>query len=126
MIMAVIALMVVVWIGAAGVTDQLIRGPCQLEIQEVTFSGTSNTSSNTIVLTVQHQLGSYEDTVTKYKLGLSGTVHDIPEVHMAEGANATITCPTGADGEAWISGITYDIFIITLTGKQFPYRATAP
>ena len=97
----------------------------QLEIQGATFSGASGAANNTITMTVQNT-GTANLTVDKYKLGVSGTQHDITDVTVPEGASKTVTCTTGADGEAWTDGTTYDIYMITSTGKQFPYRATAP
>jgi len=96
----------------------------QLEIQGATFSGTSGAANNTIVLAAQNT-GTADLTVNKYKLGVSGTQHVITDVVIAQGASTTVTCTTGADSEAWTTGTTYDIYLITSTGKQFPYRATA-
>jgi len=97
----------------------------QLEIQGVSFSGASGAASNTIIATVQNT-GTSDLTVDKYKLGVSGTQRDITDVSVTQGNSASVTCTTGADGEAWVAGTTYDIYLITSTGKQFPYRATAP
>jgi hypothetical protein len=97
----------------------------QLDIQGATFSGTSNSSTNTIVLTVKNS-GTSDVTVDKYKLGLQGTAYDITNVIVAQGNTASVTCTTGTHGAEWISGTTYDIYVITATGEQFMYRATAP
>jgi len=97
----------------------------QLEIQGCTFKGTSGAGNNTIVLTVQNT-GTVDLTVDAYKLGVSGTAHDITDVPITQGTTTSVTLTTGADGEAWTSGTTYDIYLIISTGKQFPYRATAP
>lgn len=117
-----VSIAVAAWMGALTFTFMATE---QLEIQGATFSGTSGSSNNTIVVTVQNT-GTADLTVDKYKLGAGGTVHDITDVSVAQGATATVTLTTGADGEAWTSGTTYDIYLITSTGKQFPYRATAP
>jgi hypothetical protein len=97
----------------------------QLEIQGCTFKGTSGAGDNTIVLTVRNT-GTVDSTVDKYKLGGGGTAHDITDVSIAQGVTTSVTLTTGADGEAWTSGTTYDIYLITATGMQFLYRATAP
>jgi len=97
----------------------------QLDIQGATFGGTSGDALNTITLSVQNT-GTADLTVDKYKLGVGGTQHDIPDVVVPQGATASVTLTTGADGQPWSSGTTYDIYVITSTGKQFPYRATAP
>jgi hypothetical protein len=95
----------------------------QLVIQGATFSGSSGNANNTIILTVENT-GTADLTVNRYKLGVSGTQHVITDVVIAQGNSTTVTCTTGADGEAWTSGTTYDIYLITSTGKQFPCRAT--
>jgi hypothetical protein len=97
----------------------------QLDVQGATFGGTSGDALNTITLSVQNT-GTADLTVDKYKLGVGGTQHDIPDVVVPQGATASVTLTTGADGQPWSSGTTYDIYVITSTGKQFPYRATAP
>jgi len=97
----------------------------QLDVQGAAFNGASGNTTNTIVLTVKNS-GSADLTIDEYKLGVGGTQHDITDVSVAQGASGSVTCTTGADGEAWTSGTTYDIYLITSTGKQFPYRATAP
>jgi flagellin-like protein len=117
-----VSIAVAAWMGALTFTFMQTE---QLDIQGATFSGTSGNSTNTIVLTVKNS-GTSDVTVDKYKLGLQGTAHDINNVLIAQGATPTVTCTTGADGEAWTSGTTYDIYIITTTGEQFMYRATAP
>jgi len=100
-------------------------GTEQLEIRGCTFQGSTGDAANTIVLTVQNT-GTADLTVDAYKLGVGGTSYDITDVVVDQGDSTTVTCTTGADGEAWTSGTTYDIYLITSTGKQFPYRATAP
>jgi hypothetical protein len=106
-------------------TNFTFRPTEQLEIQGCTFSGTSGDAANTIVLTVQNT-GTADSTIGKYKLGVSGTQHDIADVLITQGATTTVTCTTGADGEPWSAGYTYDIYLITSSGKQYLYRATAP
>jgi flagellin-like protein len=118
-----VSIAVAAWMGA--LTFSFMGGAEQLDVQGATFSGTSDNANNTIVLTVQNT-GTGDLTVNKYKLGVSGTAHTITDVLVAQGASTTVTCTTGADGEAWTSGTTYDVYLITATGKQFPYRATAP
>jgi hypothetical protein len=97
----------------------------QLDIQGATFGGTSGANNNTITLTVQNT-GTSDLTVDRYKLGLQGTAHDITDVPVTQGSSASVICTTGSDGEAWTSGTTYDIYVITATGEQFMYRAIAP
>ena len=117
-----VSIAVAAWMGALTFT---FMGTEQLEIQGASWGGTSGDAANTIVLAVQNT-GTADLTVNKYKLGVGGTAHVITDVDVAQGGTATVTCTTGADGEAWNSGTTYDIYLITATGKQFPYRATAP
>jgi flagellin-like protein len=117
-----VSIAVAAWMGALTFTFMATE---QLDVQGCTFSGTSGDAANTIILTVQNT-GTADLTVDKYKLGVGGTQYDITDVAVAQGATATVTCTTGADGAAWTSGTTYDIYLITASGKQFPYRATAP
>jgi flagellin-like protein len=117
-----VSIAVAAWMGALTFTFMATE---QLDVQGATFSGTSGNANNTIVLAVQNT-GSADLTVDKYKLGVSGTQRDINDVPVTQGDSTTVTCTTGADGEAWTTGTTYDIYLITSTGKQFPYRATSP
>ena len=89
----------------------------QLEIQGATF----NTGNANVTLTVLNP-GTSDSTISKYKVGVDGTVAVLAsEVFIAHGDAATVTVPL-----AWISGVTYDIYLITSNGKQFPYRTRAP
>jgi flagellin-like protein len=117
-----VSIAVAAWMGALTFTFMATE---QLDVQGATFSGTSGDAANTITLSVQNT-GTADLTVDSYKLGVGGTAHTITDVPVAQGATTSVTCTTGADGEAWTSGTTYDIYLITSTGKQFPYRATAP
>ncbi len=119
-----VSIAVAAWMGALTFTFMATE---QLEVQGCTFSGTTGDAANTIILTVQNT-GTADMSVGKYKLSVGGTQYDVlnTPVSVAQGATATITCQTGADGQAWTSGTTYDIYVITTTGKSFPYRATAP
>jgi hypothetical protein len=97
-------------------------GTEQLEVQGATFGGTAGASNNTITLSVQNT-GTADLTIASYKLGVGGTAVNVdPDVEVTQGSTGTVTC---ADTD-WDSGTTYDIYLITSTGKQFPYRATAP
>jgi flagellin-like protein len=117
-----VSIAVAAWMGALTFTFMATE---QLDVQGATFGGTSGDAANTIILSVQNT-GTADLTVDSYKLGVGGTAHTITAVAVDQGATASVTCTTGADGEAWTSGTTYDIYVITTTGKQFPYRATAP
>ncbi len=96
-------------------------GTEQLEIQGATWGGTSGDAANTITVSVQNT-GTMDLTVDKYKLGVGGTAVDITDVPVTQGDTASVVCTN----VGWTSGTTYDIYLITSTGKQFPYRATAP
>ena len=93
----------------------------QLEIQGASWGGTSGAADNTVTLSVQNT-GTADLTVDKYKLGVGGTAVDITDVAVAQGSTASVVCTN----VGWTAGTTYDIYLITSTGKQFPYRATAP
>ncbi len=96
-------------------------GTEQLEIQGASWGGTSGAADNTVTLSVQNT-GTADLTVDKYKLGVSGTAVDIADVAVAQGGTASVVCTN----VGWTAGTTYDIYLITSTGKQFTYRATAP
>jgi flagellin-like protein len=117
-----VSIAVAAWMGALTFTFMATE---QLEIRGATFSGASDAANNTIVLTAQNT-GTADLTVNAYKLSVSGTSHTITDVSVPQGDSTSVTCTSGADGEAWTSGTTYDIYLITSAGKQFPYRATAP
>jgi hypothetical protein len=88
----------------------------QLEIQGAEFI-----AGNNVNITAQNT-GTDDLTISKYKIGVSGTPTNLASsVPIAQGASAEVTVPL-----TWVAGTTYDIYLITSTGKQFPYRATAP
>lgn len=96
----------------------------QLKVQGVTFLDDIDPGSATVPgvrLSVQNT-GTANLTTSRYKIGTNGTPTDLdPEVLIAQGATENVDVPL-----SWSSGSTYDIYLITATGKQFPYRATAP
>ena len=110
-----VSIAVAAWMGALTFTFMATE---QLEIQGCVFV-TGNTN---VTMSVQNT-GSADLTVSKYKIGTSGsaTALGANAKDVAQGASETVTVPL-----AWVSGTTYDIYLITSTGKQFPYRATAP
>jgi len=112
-----VSIAVAAWMGALTFTFMSTE---QLDIQGCTFSGTN--SSNKIVTMSVQNTGTSDLTVNKYKIGVSGTATALtPEVSVPQGETTTVPVPLD-----WSSGTTYDIYVITSTGKQFPYRATAP
>jgi len=114
-----VSIAVAAWMGALTFTFMSTE---QLEVQGASFGGTAGASDNTITLSVQNT-GTADLTVASYKLGVGGTAVNIdPDVEVLQGATASIVCAN----TGWDSGTTYDIYLITSTGKQFPYRATAP
>ena len=113
-----VSIAVAAWMGALTFTFMSTE---QLEVQGASFGGTAGASNNTITLSVQNT-GTADVTVASYKLGVGGTAVDITDVAVAQGATASVVC-ANAD---WDSGTTYDVYLITSSGKQFPYRATAP
>jgi flagellin-like protein len=117
-----VSIAVAAWMGALTFTFMATE---QLDVQGCQFLGDSNSTANTIKLAVQNT-GTADLTVNKYKLGVGGTQHAITAVDVDQGASTYVTCTTGADGEPWTSGTTYDIYVITSGGKQYMYRATAP
>jgi flagellin-like protein len=113
-----VSIAVAAWMGALTFT---FMGTEQLEVQGATFGGAASAANNTITLSVQNT-GTADLTIASYKLGVGGIAVDITDVEVTQGSTASVVC-TDTD---WDSGTTYDIYLITSTGKQFPYRATAP
>ncbi len=113
-----VSIAVAAWMGA--LTFQFTTTE-QLEIQGAQFNGNSSDASNTIVLTVQNT-GTADLTVNKYKMGSGGTLVTITDVVVPQGGQTTVTCTN----IGWSTGTTYDIYLVTSSGKQFMYRATAP
>ncbi len=109
-----VSIAVAAWMGALTFT---FMGTEQLEIQSCVF----NAGNTDVTLTVQNT-GTADLTVKSWKEGNTGTpVALTTEVPVAQGQQTTVTVPL-----AWVSGYTYDIYLITAAGKQFMYRATAP
>jgi len=109
-----VSIAVAAWMGALTFT---FMGTEQIEIQGCTF----NTGNDNVTLSVQNT-GTANVTISKYKIGNAGTVTALSSaVEVAQGDTADVDVPL-----TWSSGTTYDIYLVTSTGKQFPYRATAP
>ena len=108
-----VSIAVAAWMGALTFTFMATE---QLEIQGATFL-----PGNNVNITAQNT-GTSDLTVSKYKIGVSGAPIALgTPVPIAQGASVPVTVPL-----TWVSGTTYDIYLVTSTGKQFPYRATAP
>jgi flagellin-like protein len=109
-----VSIAVAAWMGALTFTFMSTE---QLEVQSCTF----NPGNTNVTMSVQNT-GSADLTISRYKIGTAGSPTDLASpVNVAQGASGSADVPL-----AWTSGTTYDIYLITATGKQFPYRATAP
>ena len=109
-----VSIAVAAWMGALTFT---FTETAQLEILGCTFN---DVTPRTVTLTVQNT-GTTNRTVSKYKIGVRGTPDFLNStVVVPQGATANIIVPLD-----WASGETYDIYLITATGEQFPYRAKA-
>lgn len=64
--------------------------------------------------------GTTDVTINRFKIGNTANFYEITDVHIAQSDMVTVFLPFN-----WSSGIIYDIFLITASGKQFPYRAQA-
>jgi len=110
-----VSIAVAAWMGALTFTFMATE---QLEIQGASFAAGPPKS---ITVNVQNT-GTADLTVSKYKIGTGGTPTDLTSaVPVAQGGTASVSFDYD-----WSSGTTYDIYLITSTGKLFPYRATAP
>jgi len=67
-----------------------------------------------------HNDGTTDATINKFKIGNTANPYEITDVHIAKGDTVNVFLPFN-----WSSGIIYDIFLITASGKQFPYRVKA-
>lgn len=68
-----------------------------------------------------HNDGTTNATISKFRIGNTANPSEITGVHIAQGDTVNVFLPFN-----WSSGITYDVFLITASGNQFPYRAQAP
>ena len=109
-----VSIAVAAWMGALTFTFTKTE---QLEIQGCVFVWTPNKGFN---LTVQNT-GTADLTVDKAKIGISGTQFPITSIAIPYGLTRYIWVPWST----LTSGTTYDIYLITTSGKQFMYRATA-
>lgn len=80
-------------------------------ILDVLFEGESASPNNTIIVKIYNGY-AIDVVVDKYKINVAGTLHDIPDVIVPSKATMNIILSVGADGEPWISGVTYDIYLI--------------
>ena len=106
-----VSIAVAVWMGALTFTFTKTE---QLEVQGCVFT------TGKVTLTVQNT-GTADLTVNKYKIGTTGNPTSLTPVLIAQGLTASVAIPL-----PWNAGTTYDIYIITASGKLFMYRATAP
>ena len=109
-----VSIAVAAWMGALTFTFMDTE---QLEIQTATF----NAGNANVTLTVYNP-GTSDSTINQYRIGDDQTAATLSSpVFIAHGGSATVTVPL-----AWISGVTYDIYLITSNGKLFPFRGRAP
>lgn len=114
-VVVAVSIAVAAWMGALTFT---FTETAQLEILGCTFN---DVTPKTVTLAVQNT-GTANRTVSKYKIGVRGTPDFLNSaVSVPQGATANIIVPVD-----WASGETYDIYLITANGEQFPYRARAP
>ncbi len=118
-----VSIAVAAWMGALTFT---FMGTEQLEIRGCVFDDGPDgdptvTADNYVTLTVQNT-GTADATISHWKDGPSGqSVALTTPVDVEQGASPTVDVPL-----RWSTGTTYDIYLVTSSGKQFPYRATAP
>ncbi|MDH5376354.1 MAG: hypothetical protein OEW95_11180 [Candidatus Bathyarchaeota archaeon] len=110
-----VAIAVAAWLGALTFS---FTETAQLEILGCSFN---NVTPRTVTLAVQNT-GTTNLTINKYKIGVRGTPTFLnPFVKVDQGDTANVIVPLN-----WDTGQTYDVYLITATGEQFPYRARAP
>lgn len=110
-----VAIAVAAWLGALTFS---FTETAQLEILGCSFN---NVTPRTVTLAVQNT-GTTNLTINKYKIGVRGTPTFLnPFISVDRGDTANVILPLD-----WDTGETYDVYLITATGEQFPYRARAP
>lgn len=109
-----VSVAVAVWTGALTFgymeTESLQIQGCRFQSEEV----------RGVHVTVYND-GTTNATINKFKIGNIANPSEITGVPIAQGDTVNVFLPFN-----WSSGITYDIFLITASGNQFPYRALAP
>jgi flagellin-like protein len=115
-----VSIAVAAWMGALTFTFMKTE---PYNIVSVNFGGTTNSSSNTIVLRVQNT-GTASFTVTKDAKvnGVAKTLLNSLEVTIAAGSTQDVTI----SNVQWINGRTYNIEMITAQGTKITYIANAP
>jgi len=110
-----VAIAVAAWMGALTFS---FTETAQLEILGCSFN---DVTPRTVTLAVQNT-GTTNLTINKYKIGVRGTPTFLnSSISLGQGDTANVIVPLN-----WDTGQTYDVYLITATGEQFPYRARAP
>jgi flagellin-like protein len=105
-----VSIAVAAWMGALTFTFMQTE---QVSITNMAFGGTTNTTANTIVLTVKNT-GAGKVTITQATL--NGAVHTDTTfpAELASGATSTVTL----NNVNWISGNTYRVVLQSSTGTN--------
>ena len=112
-----VSIAVAAWMGALTFTFMTTE---ELQVQGCTFDAGP---PKKIKMTVQNT-GTADLTISKFKIGTTTK-------KLEEAGSAPVLVLQGETGTVefeydWSAGYTYDIYLISATGKQFPYRAVAP
>ena len=114
-----IAVTVAISIAVAAWTGALTFGFMTTESLQIQGCIFQSEGIRGINMSVQND-GTTDTNISKFKIGNTAEMHELTDVHVAQGETVNVFLPFN-----WSSGILYDIFLITASGKQFPYRAQA-
>ena len=115
-----IAVTVAISVAVSAWTGALTFGYMETESLQIQGCSFQSEGIRGVNMTV-HNDGTSATTVSRFKIGNTANLTEITDVHLVKGGRAEIFLPFN-----WSSGVKYDIYIITATGKQFPYRVQAP
>jgi len=114
------AVTVAISIAVAAWTGALTFGYMETESLQIQGCAYQSGEIQGINMTVYNDGTTYA-TINRFKIGVNANPQEITAVQIAERDTVEIFLPFN-----WTSGTLYDIFLITATGNQFPYRTQAP
>ena len=114
------AVTVAISIAVAAWSGALTFGYMETESLQIQGCAYQSGESQGVNMTVYNDGTTYA-TINRFKIGVNANHQEITAVHVAKRDMVEIFLPFN-----WTSGTLYDIFLMTATGKQFPYRSQAP
>jgi len=115
-----VAVTIAISVAVAAWTGALTFGYMETESLQIQGCRFQSEGDRGVYVTA-HNDGTTDATINRFKIGNTANACEIAEVPIAQGGTVSIFLPFN-----WSSGIIYDIFLLTASGTQFPYRALAP